>query len=67
VATRNRTSNVRSCVIYIGPSSTMAGFIRVLLFPMEILIPQTAPQSLIVLSSTNYGLVVFDVDADSEY
>jgi hypothetical protein len=38
-------SQVRSCGICGGQSSTGAGFLRVLRFPLPILIPPTAPQS----------------------
>jgi hypothetical protein len=36
-------AQVRLCGIYDGQSSTGAGFLRVLRFPLPILIPQTAP------------------------
>jgi hypothetical protein len=41
-AERVRTQ-VRSCEIYGGKSGTEAGFLRVLQFPLPILISQTAP------------------------
>jgi hypothetical protein len=36
---------VRSCGIFGGESDTWAGFLRVLLFPMSILMPPTATHS----------------------
>jgi hypothetical protein len=36
-------SQVRSCGIWGGQSGTGAGFLRVLQFPLPILIPPTAP------------------------
>jgi hypothetical protein len=41
-------SQVRSCEICGGQSSTGAGFIRVLQFPLPILIPPTTPHSSII-------------------
>jgi hypothetical protein len=38
-------AQVRSCVICSGQSGTGVGFLRVLRFPLPILIPPTAPQS----------------------
>jgi hypothetical protein len=43
-------------IIIIGRSGTGAGFLLVLGFPLPILIPPTAPYSLIILSSTPCSL-----------
>jgi hypothetical protein len=39
-------SQIRSCVIYGGHSGTGEGFLRVLRFPLSIIISQAAPYSL---------------------
>jgi hypothetical protein len=44
------------CGIYGGQSDTLTGFIRVFRFHISILIPPTAPYSLIVVLSTLFGL-----------
>jgi hypothetical protein len=49
-------SQVRSCEICGGQKGTGVGFLRILRFPLPILIPPTAPHSLIILSSTLYSL-----------
>jgi hypothetical protein len=58
-AARVRTQ-VRSCGIGGGQNGTKAGFLRVLQFPLSILIPLTAPHSLIILPSTLHN---FDTDS----
>jgi hypothetical protein len=50
-------SQVRSCDILCGQSGTGADNLRVLRFPLPILIPPAVPCSLIILSSTLYGPV----------
>jgi hypothetical protein len=52
-AARIRTQ-VRSCGICGGQNGTRGGFLQVFRFPLSILIPSTAPYSLIILSSTLY-------------
>jgi hypothetical protein len=49
-------SQARSCGICDEQSGTDVGFLRVLRFPLSILISRTAPQSLIILWSMLYGL-----------
>jgi hypothetical protein len=50
-------SHVRSCEISGGQSGTEVGFLRVLRFPLPILIPPTIiPFSVIILSPTLYSL-----------
>jgi hypothetical protein len=46
-------TNLRPCGIYGGQSGTGAGILRVLLFPLPILIPQTSPHSSIIRGSYN--------------
>jgi hypothetical protein len=49
-------SQVRSCEISGGQSGTEVGFLRVLRFPLPIIIPPTIPLSVIILSPTLYSL-----------
>jgi hypothetical protein len=49
-------SKVKSCWIYGGQSCTEAGYLRILRFPLPVLLPPAAPHSLIILSSTLYSL-----------
>jgi hypothetical protein len=59
VAARVR-SEVRSCEICGGQWSTRGGFLQVLRFPLPILIPPIAPQSLIIASSMLYTVDTSD-------
>jgi hypothetical protein len=47
---------VTSCGIYGVQNDIGASFLQVLRFPLRILIPPTAPHSLIILPSTLYNL-----------
>jgi hypothetical protein len=49
-------SQARPGVIYVGRNDTRAGSLRVHWFPPPILIPPTAPYSLIILTPTLYSL-----------
>jgi hypothetical protein len=51
-------SQVRSCRICGGQSGIGAGFLWVLWFLLPILIPPTAPHSLIILSLTLFSLIL---------
>jgi hypothetical protein len=52
---------VRSCGICSGQSDTGAGFLRVLRFPLPILIPSTAPHSSLSSGAGTIGQIVADV------
>jgi hypothetical protein len=52
---------IRSCGIFGGSIGTGVGFLWVLRFPLQILIPSSVPYSLIILSAIIYGL---DTDSD---
>jgi hypothetical protein len=55
-------SQLRSCEIYGGQSGTGAGFLRVLRFPLPILIPPTAPHSSSsIIRAGTVGQIVADV------
>jgi hypothetical protein len=56
VSSRYSTAAARAHGICGGLSGTGAGFLRVLRFPLPILIPPTAPYSLIILSPALYSL-----------
>jgi hypothetical protein len=58
VAAAQVLSQVKSCEVSGGRSGTGAGFLRVLLFLVPVLIPPTAAHSLIALSSTLYSIDV---------
>jgi hypothetical protein len=53
--------NLRSGGICGGQNATGAGFMRVLPFPLPILIPPTAPHSLIILLSTLFGFDTYSI------
>jgi hypothetical protein len=54
-------AQVRSCGICAGHSSTGVGFLRVLPFPLQILIPPTAPHSSSITRAGTIGQIVADV------
>jgi hypothetical protein len=54
-------TQVRSCGICGGQSGAGAGFLRVLWFPLPILIPPTAPLSSIITGAGTIGQLVADV------
>jgi hypothetical protein len=54
-------AQVRTCGICGGPSGTVPGFLRVLRFPLPILIPPTAPHSSSIIQGCTIGQLVADV------
>jgi hypothetical protein len=54
-------ARVRSSGICGGQSGTGAGFLRVLRFPLLILIPPTAPRSILSFGAAAIGQLVADV------
>jgi hypothetical protein len=66
VATRNRTLQVIPLEIYLEQGRNKAAFISALRLLVEILIPQSAPESLIILPLMLYSLVGFDICMDLE-
>jgi hypothetical protein len=60
-ATARVRFHISSCGISSGQSGAGVGFPQVLQFPLQILIPPTAPYSLIILPSTLYRLLKMDI------
>jgi hypothetical protein len=65
IAAARVRSEVRSCGICDGQSGTGAGFLRVLRFPLPILIPPTAPQSSSIIRGWYNRPTVADVPSQS--